>query len=104
MPEDLDSILGTTPRRSAPAPSSANQQASNAADVAPTLSKRVSALMSRYKDAYVIARATNGFGGLIKGIGIVIAIVLLLIGLVLINSVRGGEVIFAVGVVTIVFG
>ncbi len=35
-------------------------------------------LLTRYKDAYLVAKATVGFGGLIKGIGVVLAILIAL--------------------------
>jgi hypothetical protein len=55
----------------------------------PSLSRQVSALMRRYKDAYIIARVTNGFGMLIKTIGIVIVVLLVLMGLMGISGSRG---------------
>ncbi|MCW3098443.1 MAG: hypothetical protein JWL77_4061 [Chthonomonadaceae bacterium] len=35
-----------------------------------------SSVMMRYQDAYVVARVTTGFGSVIKGIGILLAIVI----------------------------
>jgi hypothetical protein len=43
-------------------------------------SAEATSLMKRYTDAYLVARAINGFGSLIKVIAIVIAILLVLIG------------------------
>jgi ATP/ADP translocase len=37
--------------------------------------------MKRYKDAYTVARVTNGFGGTFKAIGIIIGCLLTLLGL-----------------------
>src|SRR5205085_10394290 len=53
-------------------------QASAQAQIGRTLllTNQVIALMRRYNDAYLVARVTNGFGGIIKGIGVVIAILL----------------------------
>lgn len=68
------------------------------------VSNQVSALMHRYSDAYIVASATNGFGGLIKGIGVLIAILLIVIGLGFISQGRFGDATFALGVVTSVAG
>src|SRR6266496_5874317 len=35
------------------------------------LTKQVIALTHRYNDAYLVARVTNGFGGIIKGMGVI---------------------------------
>jgi hypothetical protein len=78
---------------------------------------QVSALMKRYKDAYLVARVMNGFGKFIKVGGIVIAALLVLIGMAGINAAgRSGpydrsmgpmgpsEIIPVLGVVAIVAG
>lgn len=67
--------------------------------------KEVVSLTKRYKDAYLVARATNGFGGMIKAIGIVIAILLVIGGfiLLLLNEGRLG-VGMALGLAAIIFG
>lgn len=49
-----------------------------------TSSPEVTSLMNRYKDAYLIARATNGWGKLIKIFGLVMAVILVLLGLMFI--------------------
>jgi hypothetical protein len=67
-------------------------------------SKQRSALMSRYKDAYIVARAVNGYGTYIKGLGVVVALLLLLIGLGWLGQGRPGDASFAMGVVCIAFG
>jgi uncharacterized membrane protein len=46
----------------------------------PSVSRQVSVMMKRYKDAYIVARVTTKFGGMIKVIGIIIAVLLVLIG------------------------
>jgi len=66
------------------------------------VSHQISALMKRYKDAYVVAKVTDGFGGLIKGIGLVTAALLVLVGLLI--AANGREATFALGVVGICFG
>jgi hypothetical protein len=68
------------------------------------VSNQVSAIMRRYSDAYLVAKVTNGFGGIIKGIGVAIAVLLLLIGFMFISNGRPGDATFAMGVVTIVAG
>jgi tetrahydromethanopterin S-methyltransferase subunit F len=55
-------------------------------------SNRISSLITRYKDAYTVASVTNGFGGLIKAIGIIIAALLVLIGFMMFSSGRGQEI------------
>ena len=63
-------------------------------------SDRISALMRRYRDAYLVAKVTDGFGGMIKGIGIVIAVLLALVSLML----MGKDASFALGVVMLMSG
>jgi hypothetical protein len=46
----------------------------------PSKSRRLSTLMKRYRDAYIVARVTNGFGAIIKTIGIIAGGLLALIG------------------------
>jgi hypothetical protein len=61
--------------------------------------------MNRYKDAYVVARVTNGFGGMIKAIGIVIAALLILIGFMIVNGGNGSrDPTSALGAITIICG
>lgn len=50
------------------------------------------------------ARVTNGWGNLVKGIGIAIAILLALVGVVFLSEGGLGNATFALGVVTIFFG
>jgi hypothetical protein len=73
-------------------------------DATQLLTKQVIALMHRYNDAYLVARVTNGFGGIIKGFGVVIAVLLGLVGVVFVISGRAGDATFAMGVLTIVSG
>jgi hypothetical protein len=56
--------------------------------------------MRRYRDAYLVAKVTDGFGGMIKGIGIVIAVLLALVSLML----MGKDASFALGVVMLMSG
>jgi hypothetical protein len=71
----------------------------------PSLSSRISALMKRYRDAYIVARVTNGFGGMIKTTGIVIVVLLVLIGFMIISSMRGPmDTASIIEVVAVVFG
>src|SRR5262249_33718648 len=50
------------------------------------LPKQVSAVMKRYKDAYIVARVTNTFGAVIKATGIIIGGMLALIGFLVASS------------------
>lgn len=71
----------------------------------PSLSRRVSALMRRYKDAYIVARVTNGFGGMLKTTGIVIVVLLALIGFMVISGMRGPmDTTSIIEVVAVIFG
>ena len=58
-------------------------------------------MMARYKDAYLQARAINGIGGTFKGIGIFLAFLLIIVGLIVTSKGRQGDAVFAVGVVLI---
>jgi RNA polymerase subunit RPABC4/transcription elongation factor Spt4 len=67
-------------------------------------SSQVSALMKRYRDAYLVAKVTDGFGGMIKGIGIAIAVLLALVGFMLMGNSRARDATFALGVMTLMSG
>jgi hypothetical protein len=60
--------------------------------------------MRRYRDAYLVAKVTDGFGGTIKGIGVAIAVLLALVGFMLMGYGRAGDAAFALGVMTLVSG
>ncbi|HMV48669.1 MAG TPA: zinc ribbon domain-containing protein [Blastocatellia bacterium] len=49
----------------------------------------VSSMMSRYKDGYLVANATTGFGSLIKGLGVVLASLIALVTLSISGQTRG---------------
>jgi hypothetical protein len=66
------------------------------------ISRQAVALIQRYKDAYIVAKFVNGFGSLIKTVGIVAAIVLILGGIV--TSASGRDAALAAGIVAIAFG
>jgi ABC-type polysaccharide/polyol phosphate export permease len=66
-------------------------------------SNQVTTLVKRYKDAYLVARVTDGFGSFIKGIGLIAAGLFILIGLLTIVSGRDSSV-FAAGIVIAIFG
>jgi hypothetical protein len=66
--------------------------------------RRDVALMKRYKDAYIVAKVTNGFGDIIKAIGIIIGVLLLLIGISVANDHGPGDPMRALGIVGIIFG
>jgi hypothetical protein len=65
------------------------------------MSNQITALTKRYKDAYLVARSTNGFGILIKIIAIICGALLVVVGAVLFNDGRGTE---ALGVAAIAIG
>jgi RNA polymerase subunit RPABC4/transcription elongation factor Spt4 len=67
-------------------------------------SSQISAVVKRYRDAYLVANVVDGVGSLSKGIGIVIAGVLVLVGLISAGSGRGGDTAVAMGVVIIALG
>lgn len=60
-------------------------------------------LMTRYKDAYVVAKVTNGIGGLFKGLGIALALILIAIGFLMGAFSRDSNAV-GLGVVIAVFG
>jgi VIT1/CCC1 family predicted Fe2+/Mn2+ transporter len=60
--------------------------------------------MSRYRDAYLQARVTNGIGSFIKGFGFVLGSLLILTGFLFTSKGRLGDATFALGVITIVSG
>jgi hypothetical protein len=67
-------------------------------------SKRISALMRRYKDAYLVARAVNGYGSIIKVAGIIIGSLLMLVGLFLVFQRDNTSFALASGVMLLFFG
>jgi hypothetical protein len=70
----------------------------------PSISRQVSALMKRYRDAYIVARVTNGFGGMIKSAGVIIAVLLVLLGFMIASNSRPSDPMAILGIVGIVFG
>jgi hypothetical protein len=75
MSDDLNSLLEVNPAlRTTSQPSDGFEM-----DASPSSgpSNFASSVMRRYRDAYLVARVTTGFGGLIKGVGILLAIVIL---------------------------
>jgi hypothetical protein len=67
-------------------------------------SSEVASLTKRYTDAYLVARAVTGFGFMIKVIGIVIAILLVLIGLMVTSQNGPGNPLSYLGIMGIVVG
>ena len=63
-----------------------------------------STLMKRYKDAYIVARVTNGFGGVIKAIGVIIGGLLAVGGFVVASNGGPRDPMSALGIVGIVVG
>lgn len=115
MPEQLDSILGIKSQQELRAVSCSKCNATNEPDAGfctvcgqtltvsapPEIASRapsggesviVSSMMRRYKDAYLIAKATTGFGALIKGVGIILALLIVLVAYGVANQApRGSE-------------
>lgn len=60
------------------------------------------AVMQRYNDAYIVARATDGIGNGIKGIGIVLGIIVVAVSFLMIAADKSGF--LQLGIVGIVFG
>lgn len=76
-------------------------------DVSVENSKIASSIKKRYKDAYIVSRATVRFGSLIKSIGVLLAIVVLLIAFFIASqtpSGRDGGVVLGISVISGVFG
>jgi hypothetical protein len=67
-------------------------------------SSQISVLVNRYKDAYLVARVTNGFGGMIKAIGIIIGSLLVLAGFVAASNSGPRELMSALGIMGIITG
>lgn len=79
MQEDLESVLGisSAPRGESPRSVQGDHVAAK--------------LSSRYQDAYLVAKTINGFGAIIKGIGIVSAILISMVSIVLLTDTRLGS-------------
>lgn len=86
------------------APTVVSSTAASVNSVVAAAPNRVSSVMTRYRDAYLVARVTDGFGRLIKTIGIVASILLILVGIVLLSNGRGGDATTAMGGAIIAFG
>jgi hypothetical protein len=103
MSDDLDSILGTNPHQQPASPSPSSPQAPSVGSAGSGVSKQVSALMKRYRDAYLVARATVSIGTTIKAIGFILGILIALGGILLGSNMRG-DTGFAAMVLAILIG
>lgn len=65
---------------------------------------QASAVMKRYKDAYIVARVTNAFGGVIKATGIIIGGLLVLIGLMVAGTSGPRDPLSILGIAGVVVG
>jgi len=85
MSEDLNSVLGIksqSPQESIP-------QAAQVQRASPGVESPItSSMMSRYRDAYNVARVIVGIGSFIKGLGIVLAILIALGGFIAAGQTR----------------
>lgn len=68
------------------------------------VSRQVSAITTRYNDGYLVAVTTNGIGEIIKGIGVVLAVLSILTGLALALNGRAGDATFALGLALMISG
>jgi hypothetical protein len=90
---------------SSPAPSeAASTSVSMSAVSSHTGSMHISSLMRRYRDAYLVSTVTNGFGALIKGLGLVIGGLVVIVGLFLLGQGRAGDAAFAFGLIVVAIG
>ena len=69
-----------------------------------TASRQSVAVMQRYSDSYNVARSINGFGTIIKVVGITLAVPIVLVGLLLISGGRLGDTTFPLGFVLLFLG
>jgi hypothetical protein len=81
-----------------------NDYAVDTNDYAVAASDRISVLVKRYKDAYLVAKVTDGFGGLIKGVGITGGTVLVIIGIFVITADKPYAPTFALGIMILIAG
>ena len=65
---------------------------------------QISTLIKRYQDAYVVARVTNGFGRMIKAIGIIIGGLLAVGGFMIASNGGPGDPMSVLGIVGVVGG
>ena len=89
MSQDLDRLLET--RSEIPSRTSDDVEARSKSVNTSAASRQVAVLMRRYRDAYLVARSTNGFGILIKIIAVIVGVLLIVIGAFLFNEARGAE-------------
>ena len=69
-----------------------------------TASIQVLSVISRYRDAYLVARAVNGYGSVIKVIAVLIGLVSLIIGISVAGNARSGDPIFSIGILLVIAG
>ena len=65
---------------------------------------RIKKVAKRYFDAYRVAKTIDGFGSIIKAIGIIFALLLVLIGVFAYSQSRGESVVVAVSILSIILG
>jgi hypothetical protein len=82
----------------------AEQKTKNVRKATVSGSTEVASVTKRYNDAYLVARAINGFGYLIKIISIVIAVLLVLIGFIVANQNGPRDPMSVVGIMGIFVG
>jgi len=103
MTQDLDSILGTRAQQHTSFPSPSASETTTVGDAVSVVSKQVSVLMKRYRDAYLVARTTVGLGTTIKVIGFILGLLIALGGIFLGSTMRG-DTAFAAYILGILLG
>lgn len=88
--ERVDEVLVGGVPFSSPAPSGTTSRSRQQSGI-------VQSLTRRYSDAYIAARALVVIGGIIKWVGVVLAIMILVIGIVMSSGSGGGRVFAFVG-------
>ena len=100
MADNLDAILETSSRKNVDAPTLRSSVGSHHSENA----AQASAVIKRYKDAYVVARVTNGFGSFFKVAGVIIGALLAFGGFMVAGNAGPRDPMSVLGVVGIVVG
>jgi hypothetical protein len=88
-PED-DKVFERVEKASQSSPSHGSQHVVAPSFTPSSEGAEVKALMSRYWDAYITARVTDGFGDIIKVIGVVLAVLIALVTVLVAGQIGGG--------------
>ncbi|MGH9872684.1 MAG: hypothetical protein ACRD9S_09475 [Pyrinomonadaceae bacterium] len=88
-PEEVE-VFERVEKASQSLPSLVSQQAVQPSLTPSSDGAEVKALMKRYWDAYVTARVSDGYGDIIKIIGVVLAVLIALVTLLVASQISGG--------------